>query len=81
MTAANDDEPGDYWDNLVKTLADFKRSLESLEPSLARKLRTGQHGDIADALGVAPQELDDAFLPDEDEPESTLMRRLRTGEQ
>jgi len=72
------DEPFDPWADLITKLEAAKRELQALESPVARRLRTGAHDDIADMLGVAPQELDDAFLPEAD-VETPLLRKLRTG--
>jgi len=73
------DEPVDPWANLISTLEATKRDLQALESPLARRIRSGQHDDIADMLGVAPQELNDAFEDEQPEVMSTLLRKLKTG--
>jgi len=76
----SDDAPFDPWADLIVKLEAAKRELQALQSPLARRLLTGAHDDIADMLGVAPQELDGAFLEDEQPQEETpLLRRLRRG--
>ena len=75
----SDDAPFDPWADLIVKLEAAKRELQALQSPLARRLLTGAHDDIADMLGVAPQELDEGFLEDEPEVMSTLLRRLKTG--
>jgi len=75
----SDDTPFDPWADLIAKIEAAKRELQALQSPLARRLLTGAHDDIADMLGVAPQELDEGFLEDEPEVMSTLLRRLKTG--
>jgi len=76
-----DDEQGDPWDNLIRELRVFKATVQAMEPTLAKRIRSGSH-DIQDELsaflGGSRDDYAEAFLPD-DEPETTLMRRLRSG--
>ena len=81
----DEDAPeGDALDNLIRELRIFRAKVAAMEPTLSARIRRGVHEDLqqelADDLGVAPAELDDAFLP-EGEPESELSRRLHTGQQ
>ena len=71
----------DVWDNLLQELQIFKARLEAMEPALSRRIRHGGvQKDLADELGISPQELDGAFLEDEQPQEETpLLRRLRRG--
>jgi len=76
---SEDEQGGDVWDKLIRKLESSIGELQALEAPLARRLRTGAHDDLADMLGVAPQELDEAFLSDEDDAELPLAKRIRTG--
>jgi len=76
------DVPDDPLADLIRKLETMKRELESLESPLARRIRTGGHEvqqALASELGVATEELDGGFLDDPPEPETPLLRRLRTG--
>ena len=67
--------------DLIKKIERMKAELESLESPLARRIRTGRHDDVrhdvAHELGVESEDVE--FLDDPPEPETPLLRRLRTG--
>ena len=73
----------DLLSNLITKIETMKREFEAMESPLARRIRTGGHEvqqALASELGVATEELDGGFLPDDEaEPETPLLRRLRTG--
>lgn len=78
--AADEDVPFDPWADLIAKLETAKRELQALEPRISRLIRTGGvQRELADELGVAPEELDEAFLDEDEPPMDELTRRLRTG--
>jgi len=75
------DAPDDPLADLIKKIEIMKAELESLESPLARRIRSGTHDDVrhdlAHELAVEPEDVE--FLDDPPEPETPLLRRLRTG--
>jgi len=76
-----DADEGDPLENLIRELQVFKATVEAMEAPLARRIRTGRHDDVrhdvAHELGVESEDVE--FLDDPSEPETPLLRRLRTG--
>jgi len=80
----NDEQGGDALDNLLRELRVFKATAAAMEPAVSRRIRTGAHeleDELSAWLGGSRDDYAEAFAPDEAAPETTLMRRLRTGQQ